>query len=308
MERVFLEDVARRGLGRFEAVERDGRLTALCHVGANVVPSGVGCSVFARAAARGRPRMVIGEERAVGELWDVARHRMARPRADRPGQPVYVIEEPPETGDTGLRPATLARPRTARARVRTHAPGGDRGQPAQARSRGLPLADAGAGRGGPLVAVGGGRHDPLQGGGLRVDAERDPDPAGLGRPGGARARQRPARDARPRAAAAPARAACACSSAPRTRPRSGSTRRSGCSRPAPTGGCCSEEGGGSLRNSSLPSWTVVFLVRHGESEVSVRAAVSSDPAVALPADGTRRGAGARARARARRRVRSTSAS
>jgi ribosomal protein S18 acetylase RimI-like enzyme len=107
VERVFLEDVARRGLGRFEAVERDGRLTALCHVGANVVPSGAGCSVFARAAARGRPRMVIGEERAVGELWDVARHRMARPRADRPGQPVYVIEQPPEAGGTGLRPATL---------------------------------------------------------------------------------------------------------------------------------------------------------------------------------------------------------
>jgi ribosomal protein S18 acetylase RimI-like enzyme len=107
VERVFLEDVARRGLGRFEAVESDGRLTALCHVGANVVPSGAGCSVFARAAARGRPRMVIGEERAVGELWHVARHRMARPRADRPGQPVYVIEQPPETGDTGVRAATV---------------------------------------------------------------------------------------------------------------------------------------------------------------------------------------------------------
>jgi uncharacterized protein len=107
VERVFLEDVARRGLGRFEAVETDGRLTALCHVGANVVPSGTGCSVFARAAARGKPRMIIGDERAVGELWDVARHRMARPRADRPGQPVYVIEEPPEPGDTGLRAATL---------------------------------------------------------------------------------------------------------------------------------------------------------------------------------------------------------
>jgi uncharacterized protein len=107
VERVFLEDVARRGLGRFEAVETDGRLTALCHLGANVVPSGNGCSVFARAASRGRPRMIIGDERAVGELWDVARHRMARPRADRPGQPVYVIEEAPEPGDTGLRPATL---------------------------------------------------------------------------------------------------------------------------------------------------------------------------------------------------------
>src|SRR5215212_3713919 len=107
VERVFLEDVARRGLGRFEAVEADGRLTALCHVGANVVPSGDGCSVFARAAARGRPRMIIGDERAVDELWDVARHRMARPRADRPGQPVYVIEEPPAPGDTRLRAATV---------------------------------------------------------------------------------------------------------------------------------------------------------------------------------------------------------
>jgi ribosomal protein S18 acetylase RimI-like enzyme len=107
VERVFLEDVARRGLGRFEGLETGGRLTALCHVGANVVPSGVGCSVFARAAARGRPRMIIGEEQAVAELWNVARHRMARPRADRPGQPVYVIEEPPEVGETGLRPATL---------------------------------------------------------------------------------------------------------------------------------------------------------------------------------------------------------
>jgi uncharacterized protein len=107
VERVFLEDVARRGLGRFEAVEGDGRLTALCHVGANVVPSGAGCSVFARAAARGKPRMIIGDEHAVGELWDVARHRMARPRADRPGQPVYVIEKPPQAGDTGLRAATV---------------------------------------------------------------------------------------------------------------------------------------------------------------------------------------------------------
>jgi len=39
IERVFLEDIARRGLGRFSALEQDGRLVALCHVGANVVPS-----------------------------------------------------------------------------------------------------------------------------------------------------------------------------------------------------------------------------------------------------------------------------
>jgi ribosomal protein S18 acetylase RimI-like enzyme len=108
VERVFLEDIARRGLGRFSAVAApDGRLEALCHVGANVVPSGSGCEVFAEAAARSGARMVIGEERAVGELWDTARRRMSQPRDDRPGQPVYALREPPEAGDTGLRPARL---------------------------------------------------------------------------------------------------------------------------------------------------------------------------------------------------------
>jgi GNAT superfamily N-acetyltransferase len=106
VERVFLEDVARRGLGRFAAVEDErGRLTALCHVGANVVPSGRGCGAFAVAAAAGGARMVIGEERAVGELWDAAQARLPRPRDDRPGQPVYVLSEAPEPGETGLRQA-----------------------------------------------------------------------------------------------------------------------------------------------------------------------------------------------------------
>src|SRR5690348_13950851 len=102
IERVFLEDVARRGLGRFSAVADDGRLTALCHIGANVVPSGRGCGAFAEATARSRARMVIGEERAVGELWASAGREMPAPREDRPGQPVYVIHEPPESGDSGL--------------------------------------------------------------------------------------------------------------------------------------------------------------------------------------------------------------
>ena len=108
MERVFLEDVARRGLGRFTAVEDGDRLTALCHVGANVVPSGQGCGAFAEVTARSRARMVIGEEKAVGELWDAVSSRMPPPREDRPGQPVYVIDEPPAPGETGLREATTA--------------------------------------------------------------------------------------------------------------------------------------------------------------------------------------------------------
>ena len=110
VERVFLEDIARRGLGRFSAVAAPGadRLEALCHVGANIVPSGGGSASFADAAARSGARMLIGEEQAVDELWDAARRRMPRPRDDRPGQPVYALREPPEPGETGLRAAHLA--------------------------------------------------------------------------------------------------------------------------------------------------------------------------------------------------------
>lgn len=108
VERVFLEDVARRGLGRFTAVRAGGHLTALCHVGANVVPSGEGCEAFAEPAAQGASRMIIGESGAVSALWEAVRDRLPEPREDRPGQPVYTITEPPEPGETGLRAATLA--------------------------------------------------------------------------------------------------------------------------------------------------------------------------------------------------------
>jgi RimJ/RimL family protein N-acetyltransferase len=107
VERVFLEDVARRGLGRFSAIEReDGALQALCHVGANVVPAGEGCAAFEDVTRRGSARMLIGEERAVGELWEAARFGLPRAREDRRGQPVYELRTPPEPGGTGLRAAT----------------------------------------------------------------------------------------------------------------------------------------------------------------------------------------------------------
>ena len=108
IERVFLEDVARRGFGRFLAVENeDATLVSLCHLGANLVPSGCGCGIFGHAASGTASRMIIGDERAVGELWREAQLHMTEPRADRPGQPVYAIAEPPAPGDTGLRAATL---------------------------------------------------------------------------------------------------------------------------------------------------------------------------------------------------------
>ena len=107
VERVFLEDVARRGLGRFSGIEQNGRLVALCHSGANVVPSGAGCGAFAGVAVRARARMLIGEQQAVSELWEAARRHLPSAREDRPGQPVYAMSDVPEAGGTGLRPAEL---------------------------------------------------------------------------------------------------------------------------------------------------------------------------------------------------------
>jgi len=107
VERVYLEDVARRAQGRFAAVAAPtGEIDALCHLGSNLVPSGAGCGAFASLAAKSGARMIIGESGAVSDLWEAARRRLPKPRLDRPGQPVYAITEKPEPGQTGLRPAT----------------------------------------------------------------------------------------------------------------------------------------------------------------------------------------------------------
>ena len=108
VERVFLEDVARRGIGRFTGIEEGRRLVGLCHSGANVVPSGRGCGAFATVAVRARTRMLIGEQAAVSDLWEAARRHLPSPREDRLGQPVYSISDAPEPGGSGLRPARLA--------------------------------------------------------------------------------------------------------------------------------------------------------------------------------------------------------
>ena len=106
VERVFLEDAARRGFGRFAAVANDdGEVTALCHSGANLVPSGDGCEAFAPIAVRSQARMIIGEARAVDAVGRAAENELPPAREDRPGQPVYAIGERPPAGDSGLRAA-----------------------------------------------------------------------------------------------------------------------------------------------------------------------------------------------------------
>jgi ribosomal protein S18 acetylase RimI-like enzyme len=107
IERVFLEDVARRGLGRFAGLRDGGRLTALCHLGANLVPSGSGVAAFAEVVTRSEPRMLVGEEQAVTELWEATQDLLPEPIDDRPGQPVYVLEAPPADAGSGLRRAHL---------------------------------------------------------------------------------------------------------------------------------------------------------------------------------------------------------
>ncbi len=107
VERVFIEEVARRGLGRFVGRWEHDELRALCHIGVNVVPSGDECGWFARDVAKSAPKMVIGEEGAVSELWDAVHTSLPRPREDRPGQPVFEIRQPPPPGGTGLRAAEI---------------------------------------------------------------------------------------------------------------------------------------------------------------------------------------------------------
>jgi len=108
VERVFLEDIARRGFGRFLALETaGGALDALCLLGTNLVPAGRGCGAFAAHASARGSRMIIGDEHAVGDLWADAASEMPVPRADRPGQPVYAIRDAPAAGGSGLRAATL---------------------------------------------------------------------------------------------------------------------------------------------------------------------------------------------------------
>ncbi len=108
IERVFIEDLARAGLGRLAAVADGERLTAVCHIGANIAPAGEGCGVFAELMRGSGARMIIGKEHAVGALWSAARQLLPEPREDRPGQPVYTIDQPPAPGSTGLRQASLS--------------------------------------------------------------------------------------------------------------------------------------------------------------------------------------------------------
>ena len=110
VERVFLEDVARRESGRFVALENgDGALHALCHLGTNVVPSGTGCDAFAEVAARVSPRAYSGVRHKLidPEPRMTAAYVLKRIAALRPPQAVIVEEAPTARGPE---PSAIAMP------------------------------------------------------------------------------------------------------------------------------------------------------------------------------------------------------
>ncbi len=107
VERVFLEDIARRRLGQFAALSSGGRIRALCHVGANLVPAGDGVARLSSMAGGRVPRMMVGDEGPVTELWTALQDEFPQPLDDRPGQPVFSLRSPPPVAASGLRLATL---------------------------------------------------------------------------------------------------------------------------------------------------------------------------------------------------------
>ena len=142
--------------------------------------------------------MIIGEERAVDELWDAVRAADAA-AARRPARPARLRARraAASRATRACARATARRPRPCscpRARRRTARRSGS------TRCAATPTASAGARR----SQIDEGRSwiwledgvDPLQGGGVGVDAVGRAAPAGVGRPGGAQPRLRAARDAR----------------------------------------------------------------------------------------------------------------
>ena len=201
VERVFLEDVARRGFGRFVGSRDRGgeRSTALCHSGANLVPSGEGCEAFAGA----RRQLAGAHDHRRGAR---GRRALAARRDDAPAAAARgPARASPSTRSTSRRrpaspacaPATRGRPRdprAGRARLRTSS------SSASTRS----TRDADGFRWRTSTQIEEGRswlwlEDGVvlvQGGGVGVDALGRPARAGLGRPRGARPRLRARRGLR----------------------------------------------------------------------------------------------------------------
>ena len=197
IERVFLEDVARRGLGRFAALRDGGELVAVCHLGANLVPSGEGArslredrrALEAAHADRGRARghrpLGGGARPPPGRSRGPARTAGLRPRRGAAQPAARRFARPPFTTST----SSSARPRRRSSRRSASTP-----TPATRRSSsGVP------GRRSRRAAAGSGRRAGQSSSRPRRPPGRPhcPAAAGLGRPLRAGQGLREARPRRP---------------------------------------------------------------------------------------------------------------
>ena len=79
---------------------RDGRLTALCYAGANLIPIGGGSDAVRAFAERARSQgrrcsSIVGPVGAVTEMWEILGPYWGPPRAVRASQPVMATSTPP---------------------------------------------------------------------------------------------------------------------------------------------------------------------------------------------------------------------
>ena len=200
VERVFLEDVARRGLGRFVADRGADGGCARSATSARTSSRRGGLRRPSRRPRReGRSRMIIGEAGAVDDaLGRGARAAAGAARGPSRASPCTRSTSRRRPGETGLRAATPRDLDLLVPGVRGGARARARHRSAGTRRRRLPLAHTRADRRGPLLDLARGRRRALQGRGVGVDAARRCRSSRCG----------PTRGARPRLRA---RAACATS-------------------------------------------------------------------------------------------------
>ncbi|SEG62433.1 hypothetical protein SAMN04489712_107296 [Thermomonospora echinospora] len=88
---------------------RDGRLSALCYSGANLIPIAADSEAVRAFAERARTQgrrcsSIVGQIEAVTELWELLAPYWGRPRAIRASQPVMATSRPsPVPPDPGVR-------------------------------------------------------------------------------------------------------------------------------------------------------------------------------------------------------------
>ena len=109
--------------GASSRVARGRRLEALCHAGANLVPSGEGCARSRTPPSAGESRMIIGEEASGRRALGRGRRRDAG-AARGSARPARLRDRRAAAGpaDTGLRPATVDDLERLAAGVRGRAP------------------------------------------------------------------------------------------------------------------------------------------------------------------------------------------